>query len=209
MGLLMSCHEETTPEMLLIRAKGGDGPALGGLIERYRNYLGLLARLQIGRRLQGKFDVDDLIQEVSLEAHKNIGRFRGQSEAEFLSWLRLILAAILSNQVRHYFGTRQRDPRRERRIAADLDRSSRALDRKLIAPESSPSQQAARREQAVLLADVLAELPESYREVIILRHLEGLTFPEVARRLEKTENSVKNLWVRALARLRTALEDQR
>ena len=209
MGLLMSCHGETTPEMLLIRAKGGDGHALGGLIERYRNYLGLLARLQIGRRLQGKFDVDDLIQEVSLEAHKNIGRFRGQSEAEFLSWLRLILAAILSNQVRHYFGTRQRDPRRERRIAADLDRSSRALDQKLIAPESSPSQQAARREQAVLLADVLAGLPKSYREVIILRHLEGLTFPEVARRLEKTENSVKNLWVRALARLRTALEDQR
>ena len=73
--------------MLLSRAKAGDGAALGRLLERYRNYLALLARLRIGRRLQGKLDVEDLLQEVSLEAHKDVSQFRGGSEAEFLAWL--------------------------------------------------------------------------------------------------------------------------
>ncbi|MDB5351814.1 MAG: rpoE 4 [Planctomycetota bacterium] len=209
----MNRHEEadtgTETDMLLSRAKAGDGEALGRLLQRYRNYLALLARLRMGRRLQGKLDVEDLLQELSMEAHKDVAQFRGGTEAEFLAWLRQVLAAILSNQVRRYFGTRRRDPRRERRITAELDRSSRALDHKLIAPQSSPSHQVARREQAVILADALGELPEAYREVIILRQLEGLSFPEVARRMERTEDSVKNLWARALARLRQAMEDPR
>ena len=79
----------------------------------------------------------------------------------------------------------------------------------MIAAHSSPSQQAVRREQAVLLADALQELPEDYREVIILRQLEGLSFPDVARRMGRTEDSVKNVWLRALARLRRMLEDPR
>jgi RNA polymerase sigma-70 factor (ECF subfamily) len=59
-----------------------------------------------------------------------------------------------------------------------------------------------KREQDVLLADALEKLPEDYRNVIILRHLTGLTFPEVARRMHKTQDSVEKLWLRALARLR-------
>ena len=74
-----------------------------------------------------------------------------------------------------------------------------------MAAGSTPSQQAARREQAVLLADALDRLPQDYREVIILRHLEGLTFPEVARRLDRTLDSVEKLWARGLARLRRSL----
>jgi RNA polymerase sigma-70 factor (ECF subfamily) len=204
---MTNLDDEATLEVFLARAKAGDGAALGKLFERYRNYLGLLARLQIGRRLQGKLDADDLLQEVSLEAHKRIQRFCGNTEPEFLAWLRQILAAILSNQVRRYFGTRRRDLRRERRIAAELDESTRALERSLVAPQTSPSQQASLREQAVLLADALQALPETYREVVILRHLEGLTFPEVAERMMKTEHSVKNIWARALARLRSAMEE--
>jgi RNA polymerase sigma-70 factor (ECF subfamily) len=204
----MSSPDQPLLGQVLDEAKAGDRPALGRLIERYRNYLVLLARLRIGRQLQGKLDPEDLLQEVSLEAQKGIGRFSGSTEAEFLAWLRVIMAAILSNHLRHYFGTRRRDPRRERQIAADLDGSSRALDRNLIAPLTSPSQQAARREQAVLLADALEALPETYREVVILRHLEGLTFPEVARRMRKTEDSVKNLWARGLARLRQTMKEQ-
>ena len=201
-------HDRGTLETVLSRAKAGDGPALGRLIEQYRHYLGLLARLQIGHNLQGKFDDEDLLQDVSLEAHKNIGRFSGSSETEFLAWLRQILAATLSNQVRRYFGTRRRDPRREKRFVVEIDQSSRALDRNLFASQTSPSQQASRSEQVVLLADALAELPESYREVVILRNLEGLSFPEVARRLMKTEDSVKHLWTRSLARLRRAMEER-
>jgi RNA polymerase sigma-70 factor (ECF subfamily) len=62
-----------------------------------------------------------------------------------------------------------------------------------------------RREQAVLLADALGRLPADYREVIILRQLEGLSFPEVARHMNRSQDSVKKLWVRGLARLRGAL----
>jgi RNA polymerase sigma-70 factor (ECF subfamily) len=93
----------------------------------------------------------------------------------------------------------------ERGLAAELDQSSRVLDQGLVAPQSSPSQQAARREQAVLLADALERLPEDYREVIILHHMEELSLPEVARRMGRTEHSVEKLWARALARLRRSL----
>jgi RNA polymerase sigma-70 factor (ECF subfamily) len=197
------------PEMLLVLAKAGDGEALGRLIERHRGYLILLARMQIGRLLRGKLDAEDLFQETSLEAHRGVARFRGTSEVAFRAWLRQILAAVLSNQVRRYRGTKGRDARLERRLVEDLDRSSRALDRGLIAEQSSPSQQVARRERSLLLAEALAILPEDYRDVIVLRHLEGLGFAEVALRMGRTEDSVKNLWVRALARLRRTLDDPR
>jgi RNA polymerase sigma-70 factor (ECF subfamily) len=197
------------PEMLLVLAKAGDGDALGRLIERHRGYLILLARMQIGRLLRGKLDAEDLLQETSLEAHRAVARFRGTSEVAFRAWLRQILAAVLSNQIRRYRGTKGRDARLERRLVEDLDRSSRALDRGLIAEQSSPSQQVARRERALLLAEALAVLPEDYRDVIVFRHLEGLAFAEVALRMGRTEDSVKNLWVRALARLRRTLDDPR
>jgi RNA polymerase sigma-70 factor (ECF subfamily) len=90
-------------------------------------------------------------------------------------------------------------------LAVEVDVSSRLLERGLLAATSSPSQQAARREQAVILAEVLGQLPDDHREVIILRHLEGMTFPEVAARLDKSTDSVKKLWARALARLRGLL----
>jgi RNA polymerase sigma-70 factor (ECF subfamily) len=76
-----------------------------------------------------------------------------------------------------------------------------------MARSSSPSHRAFRREQAVLLSGALEQLPAAYREVLILRHLEGLSFPEVARRMSRTVLSVKKLWARALPRLRDALGD--
>jgi RNA polymerase sigma-70 factor (ECF subfamily) len=193
------------PNDLLRRARAGDVAALGRLMQLYRRYLALLARLQIGRRLQGKVDASDLVQETFLEAHRDFAQFQGLTEKELVSWLRQVLASNLANQVRRYFGTQRRDIRLERDLAGELDASSRVLDHALLAPNSSPSQQAARREQAVLLADALERLPEDYREVIILRHLEGLTFPEVARRMERSLDSVDKLWARALARLRRTL----
>src|SRR5262245_42413253 len=144
-------------EELLGRARAGSGPALGELLETYRNYLTLLARLQIGRRLQGKVDAADLVQETFLEAHRHYGAFQGAGEPELVGWLRGILAASLANLVRHYCGTQRRDVRLERELAAELDLSSRILDQGLVAPGSSPSQGAARREQAVLLADALEQ----------------------------------------------------
>ncbi|HVA47071.1 MAG TPA: sigma-70 family RNA polymerase sigma factor [Pirellulales bacterium] len=201
----MSSATETDVEELLRLSRGGDSAALGQLLELYRGYLSLLARLQIGRRLQGKVDAADLVQDTFLEAHRHFGQFRGSVEAELVSWLRQILAGLLANLVRRYCGTQRRDVRLERELAGELDRSSRALDQGLAAPHSTPSQRAARREQAVLLADALERLPDDYREVIILRHLEGLTFAEIAGRMGRSVDSVKNVWARALAQLRRSM----
>jgi RNA polymerase sigma-70 factor (ECF subfamily) len=194
------------PEALLHQARSGDGAALGNLLEHYRNYLLVLARSQIGRRLQGKVDAADVVQEVFLEAHRHFASFRGDTEGEVLYWLRQILGATLSNLVRHYYGTQCRDVRLERELAAELDQSSELLGQGLAARDSSPSQQASRREQGVLLADALGRLSDDHREVLVLRHLEGLSFPEVARRMGRSVDGTKKLWTRALDRLRRVLE---
>jgi RNA polymerase sigma-70 factor (ECF subfamily) len=196
-------------ENLLGRVREGDVSRLGPLLELYRGYLTLLVRIQIGKRLRAKLDVEDVIQETFLEVHGAIERFRGETTREFLAWLRQITAAVLANQVRRYYGTKRRDIRLERSLADDLDRSSDILgfDSALVAHDTTPSQNASRRELAVRLADALGTLPENYREVIILRQLEDLSFPEVATRMGRSVDSVKNLWVRALARLRRGLDD--
>ena len=196
------------PEQKILQAKTGDEAALGSLLELYRNYLRLLARIEIGRRLQGKLDASDLVQDAFLEAHRNFKLFRGTDEPQFAAWLRQILAAKVANLVRHYFGTQGRDVRLEQDLAAGIDNSSRMLGHELAGSLTSPSQQAAQREQAVLLADALEQLPADYREVIILRHLEALTFPEVARRMSRSVDSVEKLWLRALLRLRQVFGEQ-
>ncbi|MCU0878708.1 MAG: sigma-70 family RNA polymerase sigma factor [Pirellulaceae bacterium] len=186
-------------------ARHGAAEARGALLENYRSYLELLARVEIGRRLQTKLDTADVVQETFLEAHRHFDQFRGATEAELISWLRGIFSAKLANLVRHYLGTQGRDLRREQALEINLDHSSRLLDRGLFAAGGTPSQQVVRREQGLLLAEALAQLPDDYREVIVLRHLEELTFPEVAARLERTVDSVQKLWVRALAKLRQSM----
>jgi RNA polymerase sigma-70 factor (ECF subfamily) len=201
----MSEVVDSDPERLLHRAREGDAPTLGRLLDLYRPYLVVLARVQIGRRLQGKVDASDVVQEAFLGASRDFPRFRGTTEQEFLGWLRQVLASVLANLVRHYQGTQRRDVRLERQLAVELEQSSHALDRNLVAEQSSPSQQAIRREQSVLLAEALGRLPEEWRELLILRHLEGLSFPDVARRLGRTVDSVKKQWPRALVSLRRLL----
>jgi RNA polymerase sigma-70 factor (ECF subfamily) len=192
---------------LLQQARHGEVEARGALLEAHRQYLELLARLEIGQRLQRKVDTSDVVQETFLEAHRNFGNFRGTDEAEFVAWLRAILAARIGHFVRHFAGTQRRDVRREQALDVDLDQSSRAIERGLMSLSSTPSQQVARREQGVLLARALSQLPDEYREVIVLRHLEELTFPEVAERMERSVDSVQKLWVRALARLRQIMKE--
>lgn len=190
---------------LLPRARSGDGAALGQLLERYRNYLSLLAQIQIGRRLRRKLDPADVVQETFLHAHCSLAGFRGTTEAEWIAWLRQILANRLAMLFRRYLGAQGRDVRLERQLADELDQSSRFLSRALVAADTSPSQRAVRHEQAVALADALQRLPGRYREVILLHQIEDLMFPEVARRMGRSVGSVKHLWIRALTRLRDLL----
>ena len=84
----MNHNGSPDPEQLLRLARCDDGFALGQLLELYRGYLSLLARLQIGRRLQGKIDASDMVQEAFLEAHRHFDQFRGTTEAELVIWLR-------------------------------------------------------------------------------------------------------------------------
>jgi RNA polymerase sigma-70 factor (ECF subfamily) len=193
---------------LLGRARAGDAEARGRLLEAYRSYLTVLARVQLGRDLRSKFDPSDGVQETFMEAHRDFAHFQGQTEPELRAWLRRLLATSLADQARRYRSTRQRDLRLERQLATDLDRSSQALERGLRAPDSSPSARAGRREDAVRLAEALEHLPADYREVLLLRHFQGLSFPDIARRLNRTLDSVKKVWLRGLDQLRRDLEEE-
>lgn len=195
-------------ERLLEAARAGDSSTLGNLLESYRDYLRLLARIEIGRHLQGKLDASDVVQETFLCAHRQFDQFRGEAEPQFLSWLREILAGTLANLMRRYLGTKARDVRLECALAADLDQSSQALAQMPVDPHSSPSEQAMRQEQTTAIAHALSRLPEDYQTVIVLRHLEGLTFPQIAERMGRTVPSVEKLWLRGLARLRKAFREE-
>src|SRR5262249_48616695 len=129
-------------------------------------------------------------------------RFRGSTHEEFQAWLRGILAHVLADQIRHYHGTEQRDPKLERSLYLEFERSAEGMVRILAAPTSSPSQRFVRRERAVRLAEALERLPAASREVLALRHFQGLSFPEIARQMHRTLDGVKNLWIRSLTRLR-------
>src|SRR5260221_6769032 len=100
-----------TQQELLLEARGGDSGRLGELLECYRRYLSILARVQLGQRLQGKLDASDLVQDVFLEAHRHFPQFAGTTEGQFLAWLRQILAATMANLIRRYLATQGRDIR--------------------------------------------------------------------------------------------------
>jgi RNA polymerase sigma-70 factor (ECF subfamily) len=144
-------------------------------------------------------------QQALLEACQALPRCRGSSEAELFGWLRATLAGVLGDEVRRYRGTQARDLSREVSLEAELDASSRRLCQLLADSGPSPSDEAVRHEQGVLLADALARLPEDYREVIVLRNLEGLSQEEVGARMGRALGAVRMLWLRALSRLRREL----
>jgi len=207
----MRANEPSEPERLLAAARQGDADCLGALLELYRNYLHLLARTQIDLHLQGRASPSDAVQECFLHACANFGQFRGQSEKELLAWLRRILVNTLAGVVEKQRKARKRDVRREvsvDKLVRNLEDSSVAFEAALVSPSGSPSARAERRELAALVADQLAQLPANYREVIVLRNLEGLPFEEVARRMGRTAGAVRILWLRALDRLRKMQRDE-
>jgi RNA polymerase sigma-70 factor (ECF subfamily) len=190
---------------LLHLAQAGDVKALGELFALSRRLLTPLARARVNQRLQGKADASDLVQAALLEAHRHFPQFRGTTEAEYASWLRRILAALAANQARRYLGTKQRDARLEHALTHELNNTSCVLEYQLAAGSSSPSEQVIRREASSRLTDALKLLPEHYQQVIVLRHLQGLAFVEVARQMDRSVDSVEKLWVRALRQLREVL----
>src|SRR5687768_16660951 len=104
-GLCLSLRNRACTRIVVMAQPGEPGE---WALERYRDYLRLLARLQLDRRLGGKLDPSDVVQQTLLQAHQSRGQFRGGSEAELVAWLRRILANSLAEALR-YFGRRQRD----------------------------------------------------------------------------------------------------
>ncbi|HMF14665.1 MAG TPA: sigma-70 family RNA polymerase sigma factor [Gemmataceae bacterium] len=194
-------------EQLFVEARVGNASARGRLLDLYRNYLRLLAQTLLGRTLRLRLDPSDLVQETLLEAVRDFARFAGTSETELVAWLRRILVRNLADQSRRHRADR-RDIRRQESLEDLLERTGKEAENALIAGLSTPSVRAMRREQAVLLADALAQLPDDYREVIVLRHLERLSFKEVAERLDRSPGAVRMLWLRALEKLHAIWEDR-
>lgn len=206
----MTTEGRPGPERLLAEARQGDRDRLGALLELYRNYLLLVARTGIDLHLRGQVNPSDMVQEAFLEAFRDFEQFRGGTEAEFLGWLRRILVHNLARLAERQLHAGKRDARRqvslEQRMAA-LESSAAGLGTALVSSVPSPSGQAQRREWGALLADQLARLPPDYREVIVLRNLEGLAFEEVGRRMDRTAAAVRVLWLRALDRLRQLFKE--
>jgi RNA polymerase sigma-70 factor (ECF subfamily) len=188
----------------LVRAARSHEPgALDRLLGLYRNYLRLLGRTWIHNTLRGKAEASDLVQETLLRAGQAFGTFRDTSEGELVAWLRQIMARQLTDLVR-----RLRADRRDIGREQPLDDSFRDKLHDLAASSfSSPSGALQRRELGVLLADALAQLSPARREVIVLRNLEELPWPEVARRMDKSEPAVRKLWARALLALRPLINE--
>lgn len=203
----MHSDERSGRERLVALAREGRIEAIGQLLEPYRPYLKVLAELQIDERFQAKLDASDVVQETFLSAHQKFADFRGTTERELMAWLRQILASNLADQVWRRYGRQSRDVDLEQSLSQELDRSSCAMDRGLAVDGTTPSQNAVRREQALVLAQVLDQLPKDYREVLVLRHLKGLKFADVARRMGRTTRSVEHLWARAVAEVRRRIGD--
>lgn len=172
--------------------------------DQFRSWLMLLARTRVDGVLRGKVDPSDIVQQTLLLATRDAAQYRGNSDAELAGWLRGIMGHVLAHEFQS-LATAKRDASLEVSMDSLLEQSARRLDEFLAATQTSPSQAAIIHEEHHLLATVLEQLPEDYREVLVLRHLEGLPFPEIAERMNRNAGAVRMLWVRALAQLKVNL----
>jgi len=173
-------------------------------LEGYREYLGLLGRLQLNDRLAGKVDVSGVVQITLLEAHQQ--GWSEISEDERVPWLRRVFANNLLDEIRK-FRTQGRDVTKEHSLQQSLENSAIRLNDWLAAEQSSPSRNMMRAEESVRLAKALACLTAEQREAIELHHLKGLSLAEIGKHMGRKKGAVAGLIFRGKQRLQELLGD--
>lgn len=210
LGMTMAAsREENAPhsqqmEQWFQEARGGSTEALGRLLEACRPYLLLIANQQLQPDVQRKVAPSDLVQETFLKAQQHFERFQGTTEEELLAWLRRILCNDLLNTVRHYAGTDKRQVGREVELAPED--SSDVPTNNLVDSAPSPGSDLIAREEAGEVRQALARLTEDYRQVILWRNWERLSFEEIGQRLGRSAEAARKLWTRAVDELARMLE---
>jgi RNA polymerase sigma-70 factor, ECF subfamily len=188
----------------LAAARAGSREALGQVLEAARQYLLSIARQEFDPDLRAKNSPSDVVQETFVEAQRDFGQFRGDTEAELLAWLRQLLLHRVGKLRRRYRDTQKR--RLAREVALGGDDSTDGPAGGLAANVPSPSGQAMEHEEDQALQAALGRLPEDYRRVITLRYEEQLPFEEIGELLQRSPEAARKLWARAVERLHEELE---
>lgn len=191
---------------LLSRAISGDQGAVEMLLVRCHDVLAMHLEPKIPASLRGELSVDDVLQETFIQVFRDIARFDPTSDRAFTAWLKVLAENRLRDAIKSA-GRRKRGGGWTRAATAPVGGDDRyvALVDLLSGDGRSPSQSAGRRDAARLLQIAIAGLPDEYREVVRMRHLEGVEVEEIARRLQRTPGAVRGLLDRAKLRLREAL----
>jgi RNA polymerase sigma-70 factor (ECF subfamily) len=181
------------------------GEDRGPDLEKFRTYLGLLARLQLDPRLRGLLDPSDLVQQTLLRAQQKRDQCRGTTDEQRAAWLRAILAHELADAVRKF---ERRGEDRRQSLEASLNESSMRLEAWLRSDSTSPSGRVERQEQLLRLAEALARVQEDQRTALEMHHLQGLSVQDVGQRMGRSPASVAGLLRRGLAELRVLLGEE-
>ncbi len=201
--------KEAEFQTLLHSARRGDAQALGKLLVWYLNYLTILAASGLDRRIRRRVSPSDLVQEAMLAAHRDFGDFRGHSQGELLCWLRQILINTLHRAVAQHVKAGKRDVRREvslEHVTQQLEESACKLANLVPARGDTPSAALLAQEEAVALANQLSGLPSQYRDVIVFRVLQGLSFEEIGEQMGRSAGATRMLWLRALQVFKPIME---
>lgn len=190
---------------LIEEAHGGSKTALGQLVEHYRRYLHALSVRELPTSLQAKVSASDVVQDACVEACQDFFQFTGRTRFELRAWLRRILMHNLADVARQYQQSAKRQVSREVRLGGGEDDSNQGGI--AVARTESPSAQAIYHEVIQQLDEVLAELPDAYRQVILLRSRDRLTFPEIGQKMDRSPDAARKLWTAAIIRLQERLED--
>jgi RNA polymerase sigma-70 factor (ECF subfamily) len=206
MGLSMT-GDLSEPEVLLRRARAGDPQALAGLFAHYRDRLRRMVRLRLDRRLSGRLDASDVLQETYLEFARRFPDYADSPALPFYVWLRSLTGQKLIDLHRQHLGAKMRDAGLEVSLyrGALPQASSASLANQLLGRLTSPSRAAIRAETQIRVEEALNGMDPLDREVLTLRHFEMLSNGETARVLGITTKAASKRYLRALERLQEAL----